>query len=79
VSRFRLFDAIMSFLLKASHRQPVVLILDNLHWADRPSLLLLEFVAREIAAARLLVVGTYRDMELSRQHHLFHTLGRTHA
>jgi predicted ATPase len=74
-ARFRLFDAITGFLLKAAHRQPVVLILDNLHWADRPSLLLLEFVAREIAAARLLVVGTYRDVELSRQHHLFHTLG----
>jgi DNA-binding NarL/FixJ family response regulator len=74
-ARFRLFDAITSFLLKVSHRQPVTLILDNLHWADRPSLLLLEFVAREMAAARLLVVGTYRDMELSRQHHLFHTLG----
>ncbi len=74
-ARFRLFDAITSFLLNVAHRQPVVLILDNLHWADRPSLLLLEFVAREIAAARLLVVGTYRDVELSRQHHLFHTLG----
>ena len=74
-ARFRLFDAITSFFLHASYRQPVVLILDNLHWADRPSLLLLEFVAREIAAARLLVLGTYRDVELSRQHPLFHTLG----
>jgi predicted ATPase/DNA-binding CsgD family transcriptional regulator len=74
-ARFRLFDAVTGFLRKAAHRQPIVLILDNLHWADRPSLLLLEFVAREIAAARLLVVGTYRDVELSRQHHLFHTLG----
>jgi DNA-binding NarL/FixJ family response regulator len=74
-ARFRLFDAITSFFLNASLRQPVVLILDNLHWADRPSLLLLEFVAREITAARLLVLGTYRDVELSRQHPLFHTLG----
>jgi predicted ATPase len=74
-ARFRLFDAITSFFRYASHRQPVVLILDDLHWADRPSLLLLEFVAREIAGARLLVLGTYRDVELSRQHPLFHTLG----
>jgi DNA-binding CsgD family transcriptional regulator len=74
-ARFRLFDAITTFLLNASHRRPVVLILDNLHWADRPSLRLLEFVAREIAAARLLVVGTYRDEELSRPHPLFQTLG----
>jgi len=39
-ARFRLFDAITGFLLNAAYRQPVVLILDNLHWADRPSLLL---------------------------------------
>jgi predicted ATPase len=50
-ARFRLFDAITGFFHNASHRQPVVLVLDNLHWADQPSLLLLEFVAREIAAA----------------------------
>src|SRR2546423_1535929 len=71
----RLSDAITSFFCTASQRQPVVLILDNLHWADKPSLLFLEFVAREIADTRLLVVGTYRDVELARQHPLFHTLG----
>ena len=50
-------------------------MLDDLHWADKPSLLLLEFVARELAGARLLLIGTYRDMELSRQHPLAETLG----
>jgi len=52
-----------------------VLVLDDLHWADHPSLLLLEFVARELSGYRLLLVGTYRDTELSRRHPLSLTLG----
>ena len=52
-----------------------VLMLDDLHWADQPSLMLLQFVARELGGARLLLVGTYRDVELSRQHPLAETLG----
>ena len=59
----------------AARRKPLVVVLDDLHWADHPSLQLLEFVARELANARLLVIGTYRDMELSRQHPLSRTLG----
>jgi tetratricopeptide (TPR) repeat protein len=74
-ARFRLFDSITSFLAGAARRKPLVLVLDDLHWADHPSLLLLEFVARELANARVLVIGTYRDMELSRQHPLSQTLG----
>ena len=65
-ARFRLFDSITAFLKTASQRQPLVLILDDLHWADQPSLMLLQFVARELNGARLLIIGTYRDMELSR-------------
>jgi len=74
-ARFRLFDSITAFLRSASQRQPLVLVLDDLHWADHPSLLLLEFVARELSGSRLLLVGTYRDMELSRKHPLSLTLG----
>ncbi len=74
-ARFRLFDSITAFLKSAARRKPLVLVLDDLHWADHPSLLLLEFVARELAGARVLIVGTYRDVELSRQHPLSHTLG----
>ena len=74
-ARFRLFDSITSFLKTASQKQPLVLVLDDLHWADQPSLLLLQFVSRELGGARLLLVGTYRDMELSRQHPLAETLG----
>ena len=74
-ARFRLFDAITAFLKTAAQRQPLVLILDDLHWADQPSLLLLQFITRELGAERLLLVGTYRDVELSRQHPLAETLG----
>jgi len=74
-ARFRLFDSIAAFLKTASQRQPLVLVLDDLHWADQPSLALLQFVARELGGARLLIIGTYRDMELSRQHPLAEALG----
>ena len=74
-ARFRLFDSITAFLKTASQRQPLVLVLDDLHWADQPSLMLLQFVARELGGGRLLIVGTYRDMELSRTHPLAEALG----
>jgi tetratricopeptide (TPR) repeat protein len=74
-ARFRLFDSIAAFLKSAGRRQPLVLVLEDLHWADRPSLLLLEFVARELAGSRLLVMGTYRDVDVSRRHPLSQTLG----
>jgi tetratricopeptide (TPR) repeat protein len=74
-ARFRLFDSIATFLKNAGQVKPIVLILDDLHWADKPSLMLLEFVARELASSRVLIVGTYRDMELNRRHPLAVTLG----
>ncbi|MGH2984880.1 MAG: adenylate/guanylate cyclase domain-containing protein, partial [Solirubrobacterales bacterium] len=55
--------------------RPIVIVLDDLHWADEPSLLLLKFAAREIGSSGLLVVGTYRDVELGRHHPLARVLG----
>ena len=52
-----------------------MLLLDDLNWADEDSLLLLEFVTRELVDAHVLVIGTYRDIELSRRHPLSRTLG----
>ena len=75
-ARFRLFDSVCSFLNNAAHSQTLVLLLDDLHWADKPSLLLLEFLAREMGGSPLLVVGCYRDVELSRQHPLSDTLAQ---
>jgi DNA-binding SARP family transcriptional activator len=62
-ARFRLFDSTASFLRAAGEAQPIVLVLDDLHAADKPSLLLLQFVARSLRDARLVVVGAYRDTE----------------
>ena len=73
--RFRLFDSMTTFLKKAGQDQPLVLILDDLHWADHSSLLLLQFVAREMHDARLLILGTYRDADFGRSHPLTQTLG----
>lgn len=73
-ARFRLFTAMTAFLQQAAQRQPLVLVLENLHGADKPSLLLLEFLAQESVDSRVLVIGTYRDIALSRQHPLTDTL-----
>ena len=75
-ARFRLFDAITTFLKNVSVQSTaLVLILDDLHWADKPSLLLLEFLSQELSESHLMVLGTYRDADLSRQHPLAETLG----
>jgi DNA-binding CsgD family transcriptional regulator len=73
-ARFRLFEALAGWLSRAAARRPLLLILDDLHWADAASLLLLEFVAREVRTAPLLLVGTYRNVELRRRHPLADTL-----
>lgn len=74
-ARFRLFNSITNFLKAASQTQPLMIVLDDLHWADRSSLLLLEFVAQDIQTHPLLVLGTYRDMDVSRRHPLSQSLG----
>ncbi len=74
-ARFRLFDSITTFLKNVAQRQPLVLVLDDLHWADRSSLLLLEVLAQEIGNSPLLLLGAHRDVELSRGHPLSQTLG----
>jgi predicted ATPase len=71
-ARFRLFDSITTFLKNATQFQSLMLVLDDLHWTDKPSLLLLQFLARQIEGSRLLVVGCYQDVELSRQHPLIY-------
>lgn len=63
LARFRLFDSVTTFLVKASHRQPLVLFIDDLQWGDESSLLLLQFMAREIDRSRLMVLVTYREEE----------------
>jgi tetratricopeptide (TPR) repeat protein len=69
-ARFRLFDAVAAFLRNAGAGRPLMLVLDDLHAADAPSILLLRFVARELGDARVLVLGAYREIELDRGHPL---------
>jgi tetratricopeptide (TPR) repeat protein len=73
--RWRLLQAVTSFLRNASSVQPLCIVLEDLHWADRGTLDLLLHVSRNLQGARLLVVGTYRDVEVDRTHPLSATLG----
>jgi len=72
--RARLFESIGDFLRNATEKRPLVIFLDDLHWCDRPSLALLEHVARGIADRRIVIAGTYRDVEVDRVHPLAQTL-----
>jgi len=63
-ARFRLFEATASFLRSAAANEPLVVVLDDVHAADAPSLLMLEFVVGELADARVLLLAAYRDPEL---------------
>jgi DNA-binding SARP family transcriptional activator len=74
-ARFRLFDATARFLKAAAASRPLVLVLDDLHAADQPSLLLLRFLAGELAQSRILIVGTYRDVDPTVHEPLTSTLG----
>jgi len=67
--RYRLFDAVAAWLGAASAEEPLLLVLDDLQWAAKPTLLLLRHVVRA-GGARVLVLGTYRDTELAHDHPL---------
>ncbi|HEX6402623.1 MAG TPA: AAA family ATPase [Pseudonocardiaceae bacterium] len=67
--RYWLFDAVASWLVAASTDEPVLLVLDDLHWAAKPTLMLLRHVLRA-RGGRVLVLGTYRDSELAHDHPL---------
>jgi len=65
----RLFEAFLTVVERLADRSPVVLIMEDLHWADRSTLDLLTFLVRNLRGALLLVL-TYRDDELHRRHPL---------
>ncbi len=76
--RFALFDAVVALLGLASAGAPVVLILDDLHWAAKPTLLLLRHILRFGEHARVQIVGTYRSTDLDRSHPLAAMLADLH-
>jgi predicted ATPase len=65
-ARFRLMDAVSSLLLATAAREPLILVLEDLHAADAETLALLEFAARQLHASRALIIGTFRDAEIQR-------------
>ena len=65
-----LFLAVAQVVARLARRRPLLLVLDDLHWADRSSLLLARHIARELHIGRVLIVGTFRDTELGPGHPL---------
>ncbi len=76
--RYALFDAVVALLEMASTEAPVVLVLDDLHWAAKPTLLLLRHLLRFGDRARVQIVGTYRSTDLDRSHPLAAMLADLH-
>ncbi len=70
-SQERLLREVSTFFTGLADQQPLVLVLDDLHWADQASLDLLRVLARDVRAHALLLVVTYRSDELNRRHPLF--------
>ncbi|MEV4533442.1 AAA family ATPase [Asanoa sp. NPDC049518] len=66
---FTLYDGVTAALAAASQHAPVMVVFDDLHWADPASLRMLEFAAQHTWFERLLLVGTYRDVEVESAAH----------
>ncbi|MCH8008922.1 MAG: AAA family ATPase, partial [Chloroflexi bacterium] len=72
--RLRMFDSVGNFICNAARANPVVLVLDDLQWADESSLAMLRHVARGIANDRVIILGCYRDVEMEENHPLVEAL-----
>jgi len=68
--RYRLMQGVAGFLTNAAKVQPLLIVLEDLHDADKGTLEMLTHVSRNLSGARLLIVGTYRDVEVDRSHPL---------
>ncbi len=68
--RFQLFDAVTQLLVTLARTAPLVLILDDLHWADRGVAAMLRHVAHSVTENPILLIGAYRDAEVDRRHAL---------
>ena len=68
--RYLLFQAVTALLRNLARETGLALLLEDLHWADRPSLLLLQHLARQLDGSKVLVLGTFRDVEVDAKHPL---------
>jgi len=62
-ARFRVYEDVVAVLDRLSARAPLVVVLDDLQWADEPSLTLLDFAAAHLGTRPVLLLGAYRDTE----------------
>ena len=69
-ARFRFFDSLAGFLRRSARLRPLVLVLEDLHWADRDSMPLISFLAGALRDSAVFIVGTYRDLDVRREHPL---------
>ena len=70
LDQLQVFDAVRALLVGRAERSPVVLVLEDLHWADRASRDLVAFLARTLRSGRVMLVVSYRSDELHRRHPL---------
>jgi len=76
--RYLMYAAVASLLAEAGAQEPLLLILDDLHWADAPTLSLLRHVVGAGSSMNVMVVGTFRDSDLARDHPLTSLLAALH-
>jgi predicted ATPase len=70
LEQLRLFEAVRTLLVRRSERSPVVVVVEDLHWADRATRDLISYLARTVRSGRVVLVGSYRSEELDRHHPL---------
>jgi DNA-binding CsgD family transcriptional regulator len=70
LGQLQLFDAVLGVLTEIAESRPVVILLEDLHWADASTRNLLSFLLSRLRAQRLLVVGSYREEDVHRRHPL---------
>src|SRR6266516_6037019 len=68
--RVRLFDGVLSLLVGLAERAPVLLVIEDLHWADRSTRDLVSFLTRTLRTGRVALVASYRSDDLHRRHPL---------
>jgi DNA-binding CsgD family transcriptional regulator len=76
LNQLALFETVGDFLASVAATRPLVLVLEDLHWSDQASLELLRYLTRRFDRHRLLLIATYRDDEVTRDHPLFRLLPR---
>jgi predicted ATPase len=70
LDQLQVFDAVRVLLMRRSERSPLVVLLEDLHWADRATRDLVGFLARTLWSGRVVLVASYRSDELHRRHPL---------